>query len=116
MWRLPTGALVKDTKDPKYYGKLVPKNPTKKLFPTLFDTLLMAQYIEIKSFRLQDFSEITSLEKTYCLDCGWKISTHLFSILGQPMSVCKDLEEKISQGISHEKKLLQFDIRPARGC
>ncbi len=26
----------------------------------------------------------------------------------QPMSVCKDLEEKISEGICHEKKLLQF--------
>jgi hypothetical protein len=24
------------------------------------------------------------------------------------MSVCKDLEEKISEGICHEKKLLQF--------
>jgi hypothetical protein len=32
------------------------------------------------------------------------------------MSVCKDLEEKISEGICREKKLLQFDIRAARGC
>jgi len=32
------------------------------------------------------------------------------------MSVCKDLEEKISEGICHEKKLLQFDIRAGRGC
>jgi hypothetical protein len=32
------------------------------------------------------------------------------------MSVCKDLEEKISEGICHEKKLLQFDIRAARWC
>jgi hypothetical protein len=28
----------------------------------------------------------------------------------------QDLEEKISEGICHEKKLLQFDIRAARGC
>jgi hypothetical protein len=73
----------------------------------------MAQYIEIKSFRLQDFSDY-ELIKAYCSDCGWKISTHLFSRLGQPMSVCKDLEEKISEGICHEKKLLQFDISAAR--
>jgi hypothetical protein len=32
------------------------------------------------------------------------------------MSVCKDLEEKISEGICHEKKLLQFDKRAARWC
>jgi hypothetical protein len=32
------------------------------------------------------------------------------------MSVCKDLEEKISEGICHKKKLLQFDIRAAIGC
>jgi hypothetical protein len=32
------------------------------------------------------------------------------------MSVCKNLEEKISERICHEKKLLQFDIRAARGC
>jgi len=30
------------------------------------------------------------------------------------MSMCKDLEEKISEGICHEKKLLQFDIRIAK--
>jgi hypothetical protein len=32
------------------------------------------------------------------------------------MSVCKDLEEIFSEGICHEEKLLQFDIRVARGC